>query len=75
MVMLSDLITKNAEEFESLDILKVLLEGVTVHDIFKEGDSVKIEVLEDNTLRISGEQPGGHRIKVTKIERFEPRTA
>jgi hypothetical protein len=59
MIMLSDLITKSAEEYESLDILKVLLEGVTVHDIFQEGDSVKIEVLQDNTLKISGEQTRG----------------
>jgi hypothetical protein len=48
---LSDLISKSAEEFESLDILKVLLECYT--DIFKDGKSVKIETLEDDTLRIS----------------------
>jgi hypothetical protein len=54
--MLSDLIPKSAEEFESLDILKVLLEGVTVKSIFQKGDSVKIEVLEDNALKISGER-------------------
>ena len=67
--MLSDLIPKSAEEFESLDILKVLLEGVTVKSIFQKGDSVKIEVLEDNALKISGEQPKGNG-EVTKIERF-----
>ncbi len=55
-IMLSDLITQSAEEYVSLDILKVLLEGVAVHDIFQKGDSVKIEVLEDNALKISGEQ-------------------
>ncbi len=54
---LSDLVTKSAEEFESLDILKVLLEGKTVHNIFQEGDSVKIEMLGDNALKISGERP------------------
>ncbi len=36
-IMLSDLITKSAEEYVSLDILKVLLEGETVHNIFQEG--------------------------------------
>ena len=51
MIMLSDLISKSAEEFESLDILKVLLECHT--DIFQDGKSVEIETLEDGTLRIS----------------------
>ncbi len=51
MIMLKDLISKSAEEFESLDILKVLLECYT--DIFQDGKSVKIETLEDGTLRIS----------------------
>lgn len=50
MITLNDLISKSAEEFESLNILKVLLEGYT--DIFKDGKSVKIETLEDDTLRI-----------------------
>jgi hypothetical protein len=56
-IMLSDLIAKSAEDYVSLNILKVLLEGETVHNIFQEGDSVKIEVLEDNALKISGEKP------------------
>ena len=60
VAMLSDLVTKSAEEFESLDILKVLLEGETVHSIFQEGDSVKIEMLGDNALKISGERPRGN---------------
>jgi len=59
-LMLSDLISKSAEEFESLNILKVLLEGVTVKSIFQKGDSVKIETLEDNALKISGERPRGN---------------
>jgi hypothetical protein len=59
-LMLSDLISKSAEEFESLDILKVLLEGATANNIFQEGDSVKIEMLGDNALKISGEQPRGN---------------
>jgi len=50
-LILSDLITKSAEEYESLDILKVLLDGET--DIFRKGHSVKIEKLADDTLRIS----------------------
>ena len=49
--MLSDLITKSAKEYVSLDILKVLLEDET--DIFHEGNSVKIETLADDSLRIS----------------------
>jgi hypothetical protein len=53
---LSDLVTKSAEEYVSLNILKVLLEGETVHNIFQKGDSVKIEILGDNALKISGEQ-------------------
>jgi hypothetical protein len=60
VAMLSDLVTKSAEEFESLDILKVLLEGQTVKSIFQKGDSVKIEMLGDNALKISGEQPRGN---------------
>jgi len=60
VAMLSDLVTKSAEEFESLDILKVLLEGETVKSIFQKGDSVKIETLEDNALKISGERPRGN---------------
>ncbi len=60
IVTLSDLITKSPEEYVSLNILKVLLEGITVKNIFQEGDSVKIEVLEDNALKISGEQPKGY---------------
>jgi hypothetical protein len=59
--MLSDIISKSAEEYVSLDILKVLLEGTTVYNIFKEGDSVKIEALGDNALKISGEQSGENR--------------
>jgi hypothetical protein len=55
--MLSDLIAKSAEDYVSLNILKVLLEGETVHNIFQQGDSVKIEVLADNALKIYGEQP------------------
>jgi hypothetical protein len=60
-IMLSDLITKSAEEYVSLDVLKVLLEGETVNNIFQRGDSIKIEVLPDNTLRISGERPRGSK--------------
>jgi hypothetical protein len=60
VIMLSDLISKSAEEYIFLDILKVLLEGETVHNIFQEGDSVKIETLEDNTFKISSEQPKGY---------------
>ena len=56
-IMLSDLIAKSAEDYVSLNILKVLLEGETVHNIFQQGDSVKIEVLADNALKIYGEQP------------------
>jgi len=48
---LGDLISKSAEEFVSLDILKELLAGET--NIFQGGKSVKIETLEDGTLRIS----------------------
>jgi len=51
VITLGDLISKSAEEFVSLDILKVLLEDST--DIFQGGKSVKIETLEDGTLRIS----------------------
>jgi hypothetical protein len=51
VIMLKELILKTAEEFGSLDILKVLLECHT--DIFQDGKSVKIETLEDDTLRIS----------------------
>jgi len=51
VLTLLDLISKSAEEFESLDILKVLLDGST--NIFQGGKSVKIETLEDGTLRIS----------------------
>ena len=58
-IMLSDLISKGAEEFESLNILKVLREGVTANNIFQDGDSVKIELLEGNALKISGEQTSG----------------
>lgn len=50
-ITLGDLISKSAEEFVSLDILKALLDGNT--DIFQGGKSVKIETLEDGTLRIS----------------------
>ena len=40
-----------------------------VNNSFQEGDCVKIEMLEDNALKISGEQPKGNG-EVTKIERF-----
>jgi hypothetical protein len=55
-IMLSDLITKSAEEYVSPDILKVLLERGAMQKIFKKGDSIIIEVLPDNTLKIYGEQ-------------------
>jgi hypothetical protein len=58
--MLSDLISRSAEEYVSLDILKVLLEGESVHNIFQKGDSVEIEELPDNALKISGEQRRGN---------------
>jgi hypothetical protein len=51
VITLGDLISKSAEEFVSLDILKELLAGET--NIFQGGKSVKIETLEDGTLRIS----------------------
>lgn len=60
-MMLSDLITKSAEEFVSPGILKVLLECVTAQTLFQKGDSMIIEVLPDNTLRIFGEQPKGDK--------------
>jgi hypothetical protein len=60
-MMLSALITKSAEEFISPGILKVLLECVTAQTLFQKGDSMIIEVLPDNTLRISGEHPKGDK--------------
>ncbi len=55
-IMLSDLTTKSADEYVSPGILKVLLECVTMQTLFQKEDSMIIEVLPDNTLRISGEQ-------------------
>ncbi len=60
VVMVSELMAKRAEEYVSPAILKVLLESLTVRDIFHKGDSIKIDVLPDNTLRISGERPRGN---------------
>ncbi len=57
VVILSDLITKNPEEYVSPTILKALLERFTMQNIFQKGDSIIIEVLPDNTLKIYGEQP------------------
>lgn len=51
VLMLSEIIPKSAEEFESLDILKVWFEGST--DIFQDGKSIYIETLNDGTLKIS----------------------
>jgi len=53
IMMLFDIISKSAEEFESLDILKVFLEDYT--DIFQDGKSISIETLKDGTLKISAE--------------------
>jgi hypothetical protein len=60
-MMLSDLITKSAEKFISPGIIKVLLECMTAQNIFQKRDSMISEVLPDNTLRISGEQPKGDK--------------
>jgi hypothetical protein len=52
-----DLISKSADEYASPGILKGLLECVTMQTLFQKGDSMIIEVLPDNTLKIYGEQP------------------
>lgn len=57
VIMSLDIITKSAEECVSPGILKGLLECVTMQNLFQKGDSMIIEVLPDNTLRISGEHP------------------
>jgi hypothetical protein len=59
VIMSLDLFTKSAEEYASPGILKALLECVTMQPLFQKGDSMKIEVLPGNTLRISGELPKG----------------
>jgi hypothetical protein len=55
-IMLSDLTTKSADEYVSPGILKGLLECVTMQTLFQRGDSIIIEALPDNTLKIYGEQ-------------------
>ena len=57
VTILSDLITKNPEDYVSPTILKALLERFTMQNIFQKGDSIIIEVLPNNTLKIYGEQP------------------
>ncbi len=52
VVILSDLIAKSAEEYTDPSILKGMLECVTMQTL-REGDSILIEVLHDNTLRLS----------------------
>jgi hypothetical protein len=52
-----DLISKSTDEYASSGILKGLLECVTMKTLFQKGDSMIIEVLPGNTLKIYGEQP------------------
>jgi hypothetical protein len=56
VIILLDLITKSPEDYVSPTILKALLERFTMQTLFQRGDSIIIEALPDNTLKIYGEQ-------------------